>query len=66
MLHYIQLSIDSDDFIQLEQLIGDRDVFVAGDVRELLEHLARLAADGVRWPGSWKRSWIIQATGQPL
>jgi len=33
------------------------------DVTKVLEHLAASAADGVRRPGAWERSWVEQAFG---
>jgi hypothetical protein len=34
-----------------------------GDVEAVVRHLLHSAADGVRRPGSWERSWIAQAFG---
>jgi len=56
----------ADDVELLRLLCGDGDAFVASNVGELVEHLARSAADGVRRPGSWERGWIVQATGARL
>jgi hypothetical protein len=34
-----------------------------GDVETVVRHLVHSAADGVRRPGAWERSWIEQAFG---
>jgi hypothetical protein len=57
--------VTDDELQYLEQLVGDDAMYAGFTVRELLEHLARAAATGVRRPGSWERDWITQATGWP-
>lgn len=59
----IELSVE--DAEQLRRICGPGPLDVAADVRGLVEHLARAAADGVRRPGSWERDWLTQATGWP-
>lgn len=59
----ITVEISDHDWPYLEQLCGEEPEAVARDLSELLEHLARHAADGVRRPGAWERDWITQATG---
>ena len=56
----IELSFET--YRQLLHLIG-AGITRPTSIEEILKHLARCAADGVRRPGSWERSWVEQAFG---
>lgn len=66
MALHLTVEISDHDLVCLDQLVGEGLGYVAGDLRELVEHLIRCASDGVRRPGSWERGWIVQATGTSL
>ncbi len=53
------IHLSSDTVKMLEVLRGDSFV----DVEGVLSHLAHSAADGVRRPGAWERSWVEQCFG---
>ena len=59
----IGVRVSADDVKMLLALCGDGPDYVASNVGEFVEYLARSAAEGVRRPGSWERDWVQKATG---
>jgi hypothetical protein len=59
----LTILVDDDDVEHLRRLCGEGTFAPARNVVELVELLARHAADGVRRPGSWERGWVTQVTG---
>lgn len=53
----------SEETVELLEVLARSAAVPTGGVEEVLRHLAYSAADGVRRPGAWERSWIEQAFG---
>jgi hypothetical protein len=58
----LTILVADDDLERLRAICADTDGYFE-DPADLIEHLARSAADGHRRPGSWERGWLTQATG---
>ncbi len=66
MKRAIEIEIQDGD-VELLEIAAKADAIPIGvgppRLEDLVAHLLRHAADGVRRPGSWERGWLIQVLG---